>query len=278
MFRISCIILMACVGITFTGTDIHAKKYKLNKSDKTGWWGWECKDGSSSGWSSTKSGARDAAKDACGSIANSDFNDPLSDAYGAMYDANDHYTGVLVQTLDNVDREYAPHDFPENVAFYVYEGYSQDPSLTEEAIVIGQLRAWGIYLGGETRAQIENIHNLEAHQFDRIVQQDVEDGWVTSNRATTTSGNSKPQAVRSTPILKAAKSVKQERGRFSESKSGPVIFRRRSSSGARMPLQIQISSSACIRATISALTSIRSKCTGGLGCGAVVSLNVVSTQ
>lgn len=42
-----------------------ARKFSISKSDSTGWYHWECNDGSSSGWSSSRSGARSAGRDAC---------------------------------------------------------------------------------------------------------------------------------------------------------------------------------------------------------------------
>ena len=179
MFRITCCVLLVVIGIALAGQDLHAKKYRLRESEKTGWWGWECKDGSKSGNSPTKDGARDAAREACGSVANSNFYDPASDEYGLEYDIMDNYVGVLVQTLDNEDVFYDPNEMSESAAFYIYERYTEDPNLTVEEIVAAQLNAWGIYLGGETRQDIINIHNLTEAQFDMIVSFDYEEAYVT---------------------------------------------------------------------------------------------------
>ncbi len=179
MFRITCCVLLVVLGVAITGQDLFAKKYRLRESEKTGWWGWECKDGSGYGWSPTKSGARNEAKEACGTVDNSNFTDPLSDTYGLDYDAADNYVGVLVQTLDNDDVYYDPSEMSESAAFYIYEGYTEDPNLTAEEIVAAQLNAWGIYLGGETRQEIIDMHNLTEVQFDMIVAFDYEEAYVT---------------------------------------------------------------------------------------------------
>ncbi len=180
MFRITCCVLIAVLGIAVAGQDLYAKKkYRLHQSDNTDWWGWTCKDGSKSGWSPTKDGARSAAVEACGTIDNSDFTDPLSDAYGLEYDGNNNYVGILVQTLDNNDVFYEPDEMSESAAFYINQGYTEDPNLTVEEIVAAQLNAWGIYLGGETRQEIIDIHNLTEVQFDMIVAFDYEEAYVT---------------------------------------------------------------------------------------------------
>ncbi len=179
MLRSACILVLACFAVVFSTQDVQARKFKLNKSDATGWWGWECKDGSASGWAATKAEAKDAARDACGgSSLNANYTEPGSSVYGTQYELG-VYSGVLVQTLENEDVLYDASEIRESAANYLFDGSTTDLTLTDAEIVAAQLQAWGIYLGGTTQAQLSSNHNLTAAQFQRIVDQDFDTGYVT---------------------------------------------------------------------------------------------------
>lgn len=64
---------------------IEARKFRIEKDDKTGWYRWTCKDGSVSGIESTRSGAKEAGKKACG-IANFDIDEILVTKLIAEYE------------------------------------------------------------------------------------------------------------------------------------------------------------------------------------------------
>ena len=177
MLRSACVIVLLCFAVALGTQEMQARPYKLRKSSATGWWGWECKDGSASGWELTKSDARAAAKAACGGDeANANYQDPTATAYGARYELG-VYSGMLVQTLDNEDVFVDAADVSEAAALYIYGG-TATPTLTAEMIVAAQLQEWGIYLGGTTRADIMSNHNLTDLQFGMIAAGDVEDGYV----------------------------------------------------------------------------------------------------
>lgn len=146
-----------------------AKNYTLDKSETTGWWVWECKDGSNGGSSPSKSEARKQAKEACTSSGYV-INPPNVDAEVK----EGHLDAFTIKNLDDVITTFqVPADISENEFYYFYgmECYdSKEITDAEKAITI--FKIWGIYNGGTTVPEIKQMYYLNDDDFTRIIKRE----------------------------------------------------------------------------------------------------------
>ena len=172
----------------------HQRKFTLSKSNSTGWWVWECKDGSGGGSSPTKSGAKAAGKAACGS-ANVQITPPFAvmefthaqiagpfevdgpDDNGSFGDDLDlsetgPYVGVAVRNLDNDLVYHSANSISLNEMFY-WLGDEDYDAIDDARKAVITLTMMGIYNGGETRSEIEDSHNLSPADFDQLINRDI---------------------------------------------------------------------------------------------------------
>lgn len=143
-----------------------AKNYTLDRSQTTGWWHWECKDGSNEGWAPTKSEARNNAKTSC----NTSFITPPN----VNLEANRGYlTKFSCSNLEGVIQTFSVGEINEALfSFFFGLECAKDYNLTAEEKVVTILKIWGIYRGGITKKRIMELHNLEDEQFARLTKKD----------------------------------------------------------------------------------------------------------
>lgn len=142
-----------------------AKTYTVEKSDTTGWWVWQCRDGSALGSATSKSDARSQARAACGNAFA--LVPPAVDAQvvgGSL-------TRFTINNLDNVRRTFDVSEISENAVFYFYGLECADPtSLTNAEKAMTILKIWGIYRGGQTEEEISALHFLSRDQFQKLIE------------------------------------------------------------------------------------------------------------
>jgi hypothetical protein len=141
-------------------------KYKITRSSSTGFWYWECKDGSDSGWASTKSGAKSDASAACSQVYNLN---PLN-----CYDIiNRNGEEIMFEVVDlkGIRRKLTSNMISaDQFRFFVGEEY--DSSLTDLEKVKAILICWGIYKGGKDQSELEDLHYMDSSDFDKLMNKD----------------------------------------------------------------------------------------------------------
>ena len=147
------------------------KNYTLSKSKSTGWWGWECKDGSASGWASTKSAAKAAGKAGCGSEANTTISSPFAEVNYIEH----NYASILIEDIDGEVNEHSNDEISENEIFYWMGRPYEEFSDSRKAIVY--LKIFGIYTSGTTEEDIKSTYNLNEDEFYLLVNRQFSENF-----------------------------------------------------------------------------------------------------
>jgi hypothetical protein len=175
--RIVFTMLVAALALGMTAGTALARPYKITRSKATGWFHWECKDGSAEGWSETRPGARDAASAACGGSSYT-ITDPDPDGLGPVLD-REQYLACRTEALDGTVAEHAPDVVDEGSCRHHFGlPLPEGVSLTGAAQVRVALIAWGIYLGGDDEETLRSRHNLTGDEYLRVAERDYEDAVV----------------------------------------------------------------------------------------------------
>lgn len=146
-----------------------ARKYKVWKSGATGWWHWECKDGSASGTAGSRSEARSQGQSNC---SGSGF--VLSPPPFGGEIIRGHVSSFEVYDLDGTLRKYSTAEISENTFYFLFGSDFYEPTQsTPEERVIAYLTIWGIYRGGQSEAEIKRRHDLNTAGFGKIAAKDV---------------------------------------------------------------------------------------------------------
>lgn len=152
---------------------IMAKDYTLDKSSSTGWWVWECKDGSGGGSAPTKSDARDAARAACsGGIV---ITPPDVDVIA--------YRGYLsnfsVENLDGKDITFSAEEISQaEFSFFFGLPCANDERIDDVQKVITVLKIWGIYRGGANAEMIKKLHYLSDVDYRKLAPRQYFGGHI----------------------------------------------------------------------------------------------------
>lgn len=141
--------------------------YTLNRSRTTGWWHWQCKDGSNEGWSPSKRRARNNAEESCG-IAFI-LTPPIVEAKFLR----GFLSEFSVDNLDDKKQTFSVGEINEGL-FLFYFGLEcvNEYKLTDEEKIVTILKIWGIYRGGLNKERIMKLHNLNKEQFNLLAKKD----------------------------------------------------------------------------------------------------------
>jgi hypothetical protein len=154
---------------------IMAKDYKVWKSGATGWWHWECKDGSGSGTAKSRSEARQQGQTNCSGSGFVLIPPPFD------IDVIRGFVGSFeVYDLDGKPRRYSSSEISENTFYFLFgsDFFESSKSTTEEK-VISYLTIWGIYRGGQSEAEIRRLHDLNSAGYGKIAAKDVNNLIIT---------------------------------------------------------------------------------------------------
>ena len=141
-----------------------AKNYTIDQSATTGFWYWQCKDGSSEGYACTKSEAKAAAQSACSAgyvITPPKVDATVISGYLATFSAKD---------LNNQINTFSVGEISENsfCGFFGLDCFenSQSSDVLKATTI---LKIWGIYRGGITSTQIKTLHYLNNTEFNKLI-------------------------------------------------------------------------------------------------------------
>ena len=151
-----------------------AKEYTLDKSQATGWWSWECNDGSGGGSAPSKSEARAAARDACaGGYAVSSPDVDLIAFRGYL-------SNFTVQNLEGKDVTFSAEEIGQSeFSFFFGLPCAKEEVSSDSQKVITILKIWGIYRGGISPEQIMILHNLSDIDFRKLANRQYFGGKIT---------------------------------------------------------------------------------------------------
>lgn len=147
-----------------------ARNYKIWRYSQSPGWGWHCKDDPRiRGSAKNRRDARQQAKGACSEYVL--LPPPL---IATIEDG--HINTAMMANLDGEQRKWDAHcnnwGLNEDDINWFFGYDCDDDAISQEKKVITALSVWGIYLGGETSLDIEEIHNLTSPQFDKIRDKD----------------------------------------------------------------------------------------------------------
>lgn len=141
------------------------KNYTLDRSNSTGWWVWECKDGSAGGSAPTKGDARDEAKAACG-MANFDIMPPLVNA--VVY--RGYLSNFTVENLDGKQVTFSVEEISQaEFSFFFGLPCAKEEKIDDTRKAITILKIWGICRGGLNVEKIKKLHYLSDEDFNKLI-------------------------------------------------------------------------------------------------------------
>lgn len=149
-----------------------ARDYTIKKSRTTGWWRWDCKDGSSGGTAITKKDAKEQAKEACSS---SGFELTPPKIVHTKY-INGYLSSFVSVDLDEKENQFSVGEIEED-SFDFYFGFHCPTfnDLDPAKRLITLLKIWGIFVHPVfEESALRTTYNLSDSNFQRLINKDYE--------------------------------------------------------------------------------------------------------
>ena len=141
-----------------------AKTYNLDQSNTTGWWRWECKDGSAGGAAISKSDARAEARAGCAGDAA--IIPPLVEVTAHR----GYLASFSVENLDGKLITFSAEEIGQaEFSFFFGLPCAKEEKIDEVQKVITILKIWGIYRGGQNKEVIKKNHFLSEDDYKTLV-------------------------------------------------------------------------------------------------------------
>jgi hypothetical protein len=154
-----------------------ARDYDLNRSDNTGWWVWECKEGNIGGSAPTKSEARAQARTACsgagGIVSPPDVDVVAFRGYLSNFTVKDLNGNSLTFSAEEIKQS--------EFSFFYGLPCANDEIIEDTRKVITILKIWGIYRGGLNKEAIQKLHYLSDSDYNILVERKYFGGKIQIN-------------------------------------------------------------------------------------------------